>query len=122
MSDLTNSVARKIGSHFVTLSCVQYLGHDDCEKTLVFSGFIVDVMDEWFYITAGHVLKDIQSALAAGYRFDVWRLGDQTAGNKFNNTAIPYDFVLDDWIVIEDAEIGVDYAAVHLGGIYRLQL
>ena len=54
--------------------------------------------------------------------FDIWRLGDQTAGQKFQDTAVPYDFEIDHWCVLEDAELGLDYAAVHLGGLYRRQL
>ena len=106
----------------MTLSCVQH-PHDSTEMRVhVFSGFVVSVVGEWFYITAGHILKDIRTAIEAGTTFDVWRLGDQTAGNLFNNTAIPYAFELDKWFVLEDSEAGLDYATVHLGGLYRKQL
>jgi hypothetical protein len=72
----------------------------------------------WFYITAGHVLRDINKALDAGSNFDIWRLGDQSAGNRFNNSAIPFDFAPDRWLVIEDEETGVDYAAAALSTMY----
>ena len=88
----------------------------------VFSGFVVDVAGEWFYVTAGHILRDIRKAVEAGSTFDVWRLGDHTAGNRFNNTAVPYAFELDHWLVLEDSSAGLDYATVHLGGLYRQQL
>lgn len=65
----TDRVAKSVGRHFVTLSCVH-----------------------------------------------------QTAGNRFNNTAIPYAFGVEQWCVLEDSTIGLDYAAVHLGGLYRPQL
>jgi hypothetical protein len=88
----------------------------------IFSGFIVDVAGEWFYVTAGHILRRIQQALDAGSTFDIWRFGDQSAGNRFNNAAVPYAFELDNWLVLEDANVGLDYATVHLGGLYRQQL
>ena len=120
--DFTNLVAKNVGKHFVTLSCVQHPSSNSPEKLHVFSGFIVDVLGEWFYITAGHILRDINTALAAGSLFDIWRLGDQTAENQFNGTAVPYDFDSRTWLAIYDEIRGLDYAAVHLGNFYRRQL
>jgi hypothetical protein len=92
------------------------------EKVLVFSGFLVEGGDVWFYVTAGHILRDIRASLANGGEFDVWRLDDQTAGNRFNGAAIPYAFDIDKWLVIDDEDVGLDYAALPLDTIYRLQL
>lgn len=122
MTDLTRRVARTVGKHFVTLSCVHHLPIDSPDKCLVFSGFVVDVLGEWFYVTAGHILRDIQTALAAGSSFDVWRLDDQTAGNRFNGRAVPYGFDVETWLVLRDETTGLDYAAVHLSVLYRRQL
>ena len=70
-----------------------------------------------------HPLLNNQTAADAGSQFDVWRLGDQTAaGSKFASMAIPYDFDSGDWAVVEDHGQGLDYAAVHLRTLYRLQL
>lgn len=122
MTDLTTRVAKTLGKHFVTLSCVQYASADTPPKTLVFSGFVVDIHDEWIYVTAGHILRDIQSAVAMGSTFDVWRLDDQTAGNRFEGKAVPYDFNPDTWLVLQDDISGLDYATVHLSDYYRRQL
>lgn len=122
MSDLATRVAESVRQHFVSLSCVQDLPDSETRKILVFSGFIVEMADEWFYITAGHILRLIRTAQTTGSTFDAWRLGDHTAGNKFNGMAVPYDFQLDQWYVIEDEDQGLDYAAVHIGGLYRRQL
>lgn len=113
---------RTVGKHFVTLSCVRYPPADLPAKELVFSGFVVDVSGEWFYVTAGHILRDIRTAIESGSSFDRWRLDDQTAGNRFNGKAVPYDFVEEEWLVLEDARTGLDYAAVHLRDLYRRQL
>lgn len=122
MTQLTCRVAQTLGKHFVTLSCVQHPPKDSPEKILVFSGFIVDVLGEWFYVTAGHILRDIGSALASGSSFDVWRFDDQTAGNQFNGMAVPYEFDPETWLVLRDATTGLDYAATHLGDFFRRPL
>jgi hypothetical protein len=119
MTSFTTRVYETVGRHFVTLSCVKRLPTTDTEKVFIFSGFVVDVADVWFYVTAGHILKDIRTAIAAGNAFDVWRLGDHTAGNKFRGIAIPYAFGIEDWLVLEDADKGLDYAAVPLSDLYR---
>lgn len=122
MTDLTCRVAQTLGKHFVTLSCVQHSSTGSPEKILVFSGFVVDVSGEWFFVTAGHILRDICTELGSGSSFDVWRLDDQTAGNPFNGIAVPYEFDEKTWLVLRDATTGLDYAAVHLGDFYRRQL
>lgn len=113
---------RMVGRHFVTLSCVQRPPEKAEERILVFSGFLVEAGGVWFYITAGHILRHIQASLKAGGEFDVWRLDDQAAGNRFKGVAIPYAFDIGRWLVIEEEEIGLDYGAVELDTIYRLQL
>ena len=122
MNDFTNKVAHSVGRHFVTLTCVQYPPDDSKSYIHLFSGFVVEVETKWFYITAGHILRDIQKAIKARSRFDLWRLGDQTAGNHFGAAAIPYSFETNHWIVLENEESGLDYAAVELGNLYRSQL
>ncbi len=118
MSNLSERFYKTVGRHFVTLSCVQRQPGISEEKALVFSGFLVKAGGFWFYVTAGHILKDIRASLAEGGEFDVWRFDDQTAGNWFQGAAIPYDFDIDSWIVIEDKEVGYDYAAVALDPYY----
>lgn len=122
LNDFTKRVAATVGKHFVTLSCEQHVPGVHKPKTLVFSGFVVEILGEWFYVTAGHIVEDVRSAIVAGAHFDTWRLGDQTAGNSFNGAAVPYDFDVDKWLVLDDREAGLDYALVHLHGICRSQL
>jgi hypothetical protein len=122
MTNFTERVAKSIGRHFVTLSCVQHPPNSDEKLIHVFSGFFMAVKGEWFYMTAGHILRDIRIALKAGSTFDVWRFGDQTAGNRFHDTAIPYAFDIEQWCVLENSFVGLDYATVHIGGLYRKQL
>lgn len=115
---LNERFIKTVGRHFVTLSCVQTLPGVPGEKVLMFSGFLADVGGAWFYVTAGHILRDVRASLNAGAMFDIWRLGDQTAGNRFKNTAIPYAFDVERWLVIENEENGLDYATVVLENMY----
>jgi len=118
MNKLTENFSKTAGPHFVSLSCVQKVNAEADEHIVVVSGFLVEISGLWLYVTAGHVIRQIEAAMSAGSQFDVWRLGDQTAGNKFKNQAIPFDFNIEDWVVIEDEELGLDYAAVVLGELY----
>jgi len=117
-SDLNERFIKTVGCHFVTLSCIQTLPGIAGEKVLMFSGFLADVDGVWFYVTAGHILRDIRAALKGGAKFDIWRLGDQTAGNRFKNTAIPYAFDVERWLVLENEETGLDYATVALEDMF----
>ena len=122
ISDFTKRVAASLGRHFVTLSCQQHLPGIEQPNTLVFSGFVVEILGEWFYMTAGHILEDVRAAERSGARFDAWRFGDQLAGNAFNGAAVPYEFEDDKWLALDDRSAGIDYAVGHIRHFYRRQL
>lgn len=119
MIDLTERAFKSVARHFVSLSCMQHVPRLGELKTLVFSGFLIDVEGVWVYVTAGHIIRDIRRALDAGYTFDRWRFDDQSAGNSFNGMAVPMHFDIDRWLVIENAETGLDYAATLVDGLIR---
>ena len=122
MANLIQHFKATAGPHFVTLSCVQVLP-DGSEKALVFSGFVAEVTGAWCYVTAGHVLRGLDSASKGGSTFIVWRLGDQTAAQgRFNDTAIPFEFEREEWLVIENEDQGLDYAVIGLHDHFRRQL
>jgi hypothetical protein len=121
-SRLTEQFFRTVGRHFVSLSCVQTSLAGKDQKLFIFSGFLIEAGGLWFYVTAGHILRDIRTSIESGATFDVWRLGDQSAGHRFGDAAIPYGFDLDRWLVVEDSEVGLDYATVALEDIYCRQL
>lgn len=121
-SQFTQRVVASLGRHFVTLSCQQYLPSVEQPSTLVFSGFVVEILGEWFYITAGHILEDVRAARRAGAHFEAWRFGDQLAGNSFSGVAVPYEFNDDKWLALDDRGAGIDYAAGHIDHFYRRQL
>jgi len=122
MSSFNAHFFNTVGHHFVSLSCVQRQPGKAGEKVHVISGFLVEACGVWFYVTAGHILRDIRTSLDVGDEFDVWRLDDQTAGNRFKGAAIPYAFDIEKWLVIDDEDVGLDYAVLPLDTIYCLQL
>jgi hypothetical protein len=91
-------------------------------KLFIFSGFLIEAGGLWFYVTAGHIIRDVRKSIELGGKFDLWRLDDQSAGHRFGDVAIPYGFELDRWLVIEDSQVGLDYAVVALNPIYCRQL
>ncbi len=116
MQNLTDAFVQSAGKHFVSLSCVQSV--DGKEIAHIFSGYVVCILDTWFLVTAGHILRDIKMATDAGATFDVWRLDDQTAGKTEIAIPIPYEFNIEEWLVLEDESIGLDYAVVPLSEYY----
>jgi hypothetical protein len=116
--DLSEAFLQAFGRHFVTLSCMYTPPNSTAEIATLFSGFVIAIEDVWFYVTAGHVPRAIQSGMEAGGKFDVWRLGDQAARGPFNH-GIPFDFDFNQWIVLDEAEVGLDYAALPLRNLFR---
>lgn len=113
---------QRVGRHFVTLSCMYTPPNSAEERVMLFSGFVIAVDDLWFYVTAGHVPSRIRGGIEAGGEFNVWRLGDQTARGRFTEFGIPFDYVPGDWLILDDADIGLDYAALPLRALFRLGL
>lgn len=122
MMDLTARSVESFRRHFVTLSCVQRPPGGAPERVNVFSGFVVDIEGEWFYVTAGHIFTLVEQAIGEKHEFDIWRLGDHLAVDHFQRKAVPFDFDLRQWAILSDNETGMDYAIVHLRWLYRQAL
>jgi hypothetical protein len=118
MSNLSELLLNTVGRHLLTLSCVQRQPGISEERTLVISGFLVEAGGVWFYVTAGHILKAIRACVAGGVEFDIWRFDYEIASRPLKGPPIPYAFDIDKWLVIEDEEIGLDYATVPLETYY----
>ncbi len=122
MSRHDQRVSKSLGRHLVTLSAVQQVPNDAKEHLVVFSGFVIEVLGEWMFVTAGHVLRDIRKAMSVGTVFDIWRFSDYTADGMFKTTGIPMDFDIDDWLWVYDDAVGLDVAAMPLRELYRKAL
>lgn len=84
------------------------------------SCFVILAEGIGFLVTAGHIIAEMQSNMAAGVTYSKYRLQDRRAGNVF--PSIPYDFNLDEWIVIHGDENGTDYAVAPLSGLVASNL
>lgn len=87
------------------------------------SGFVVSVRDEWFFLTAGHVFRDILKALQGGQKFEEWYLDDLGANGEREGTAVPFDLRAVkniSWKFQESGtNAGADFAIVPLRQHYR---
>ncbi len=88
-------------------------------KAFSVSAFVISVRNVWFLVTAGHILRDLDSRLRAGRQIVKSRLIDGFSSGK-SFPAIP--FTLGDtpqWHVYDD---GLDYALIPLRPSFVLQL
>lgn len=121
-ANINDVFLQAVGRHFVTMSCMQTPPGSMKDHAIVNSGFVIEVEGFWFYVTAGHVLRDIRSAMQAGSTFDVWRFGDQAARGPHKEIGIPFHFAPEEWIVIRDESVGTDYAALFIRDLYKVAL
>ena len=88
------------------------------------SGFIMEVENQWFWTTAGHVLEDIQKD---GFQHpdqfaDEFRLIDSFGTGAIDKHYVPFDFERA-WKYFEhDDDMGLDYGVVALGELEKLSL
>lgn len=122
MTNLGKITLYHVVKHFVVLSCMVRKSHDSPDDPCVFSGFVVEIEGIWLYITAGHVLRRIREATDAGYAFSTWRFREGRLDPALRHSGIPYDFRLEEWLVIENDDTGLDYAAVGIYGLTRANL
>lgn len=66
-------------------------GHRESKQYLI-SSFVMSVYDEWFLITAGHCIEDVENALNHGYIIERCRLIDCMGAGAKHIHPIPYDF------------------------------
>lgn len=122
MTQFTDTVFKSLRRHFVTLSCVVEEPNSGNEHPWVISGFLIEILNQWFDVTVGHVIRDLEALRDAGRKLHTWRLGEVTAEGRFENKAVPYDFEFDKWLVLHDADRGLDYATLYLESLYQMNL
>lgn len=89
---------------------------------ILFSAFVVSVQNIWFLITAGHILRDIETRIKPRRRIVKARLIDSLQ-NSQNKESIPFDFDDAPKAPIYRKEEGIDYGIIMLRpGYVRLLL
>lgn len=111
---------RHYGRHCVTLSWLDSSSpwaseNEGRGRAHHVSGFIAAVRDQWYLITAGHVIQDIDAALNAGQRISGFRVNDcwgplaQHPPQVFDYRGSPRQF-------LHDEDLGTDVGYVELDG------
>ena len=110
--------------HFVSLNATIYHPDNRAETERIFScsAFVVSVKDTWFLITAGHVLKEIQTAKEQGQQIQGWFLDNSMSDRATDNHATYFAFDRAEKFFYFDEEEGYDYAFIELDYLTRLNL
>ena len=84
------------------------------------SGFIMEFGGNWYWVTAGHIVRDIETVLSRG-KADNFRLID-TYGHAVDHNPVPFDYPSAWKTSRYDEAEGLDFAAVQLGDMERQAL
>lgn len=87
-----------------------------------FSAFIVEISDDWYAITAGHIFDRLKKAQAHGSELSNWQIDDSILTSS---PKPPYPISLDidsDVLWMHDSVPGIDYACIKLDGLARSAL
>jgi len=83
------------------------------------SGFLISVEGTWFFITAGHVITDLEEGFKQGYTIDQWHIDDSgMASTEQQRIPFPFPFTRVDTVVMDD-EAERDYAAIRIKSLFR---
>src|SRR6266404_771251 len=56
------------------------------------SGFIISVRKHWFFVTAGHVIEEIEEARKNGQVLNGWHLDDTGGSGAASPFPMPFDY------------------------------
>ena len=83
----------------------------------VFSSFVISIDDEWFLVTAGHCLREIEKVKKAGYTITKARFLDFGGLNAKHFQPIPFDYDSSTTAHLDDDKY--DYGIIHITEYYR---
>ena len=96
----------------------------DRENSIVcVSGFVMDVEDHWFLVTAGHILSDVQKVLSSGQEGVLQaRLLDFFGLAAPHSTLVPIEYKDTPKYYEWDEAKGIDFGFIHLRPLIRENL
>jgi hypothetical protein len=122
--DLALSVMQTFGKHTVSLGWIDAepdaKGRPlDKPRKFCVSGFIMSFDGQWVLLTAGHILKGIDSVLEAGRQLHSCVLID-SFGDKVSHRQ-PFPFAYEDApkFYIDDDDLGIDFGFIVLRDMYK---
>jgi hypothetical protein len=95
--DPQTALSNLLHRHCVNIQATERLpnGASSAGKSTIFiviSAFVMDVDSRWFLVTAGHCLKEIETAEQQGCTFENWALDDAIHPGAKHQTRIPLDY------------------------------
>lgn len=111
------------GRHLVAL-CVafEWKVTDETEQAprfAAYSGTLIRVHDTTYFLTAGHILRDLDKALKSN-QVEIKNavLADTFGSQRVSDHPIPFDLKSAQMLYVDDDEEGLDYGVIPLGRYY----
>ena len=107
--------------HMIGIAATQVHGDPPVENVFLIAGFVASIKGEWFFVTAGHCLDDLEAAIKSTSIENV-RLVDYMGQQAVDKSPIPFDYAGSLRDFHHDERTGVDAGFVHIRPFYRRQL
>lgn len=91
MPSASNSPVRLFMRHVVPIWLV--LQKQGKEHSVLISSFVVSIQGDWFLVTAGHCLQEVEEQRSRGYRIERCHLVDNGSYESRFAESIPFDFI-----------------------------
>jgi hypothetical protein len=105
--------------HFVPIQI--WVSKDADRQHAIYSAFVLSISNQWFLMTAGHCIKNIEQALAKGYVIDRCNLIDSLGNEATDSHCLPFD-----WLAASPTSMcydeSYDYGLVWIDDLYRRAL
>lgn len=93
------------------------------EQADAFTCFVMEIRDQWFLVTAGHVLKGLEAALKdERYTILEWGLFDAWNPAQGGRTQVPFNFEESQRFFIDDDKAGLDLGVIAIPPFLRRTL
>jgi hypothetical protein len=110
-------LVRSLSRHFVSLQGTYLIpaGQPNAgEHFFSHSGFVVAIRKAWLLVTAGHILKKLDQALALGQPSFRCHLADYFGPSAKNDISIPFDYASTRRTSVDDDNLGLDFGLILL--------
>ncbi len=117
-NEVIQAAFRGYSQFLIGLALLVETDEEPSAECYFFSGFVMQFGREWFWVTAGHVMEQIEPHLATGVakRF---RLIDNYGFGTDRSHSVPFDYEGAWRYHIYDKANGLDFGAVEVAPFYR---
>lgn len=91
------------------------------EHKFVLTAFVLSVSDQWFLVTAGHCVRDIEAKIDEGFELTLCQLVDSLGQGAKHLVPITFAYA-DSYPTYMSVDSGFDYGVILLSTYYRLLL